>query len=87
MFKVGAKIGINYGFAYFILEIVIGLSLYLAIIIFINNPQTDSLNILMYMIVSVLSGFITGNNFYYIAHISAGKEAGNRIMQLVNDKT
>jgi hypothetical protein len=85
--KVGAKIGLFYGCAYLILEVVVGLSLYLSIIIYTTVPDIDYFSILMFMIVSVLSGFITGNNFYFIAHISAGKEAGNRIMKLVNDKT
>jgi hypothetical protein len=78
--KVGAKIGVNYGSAYCILEIVVGLALYLSIVIHINYPEITPLKMVMFMIVSVLSGFITGNNFYFIAHISVGKEAGARIM-------
>lgn len=45
------------------------------------------MSIIIFMIVPVLSGFMVGNNFYFIAHISAGKEAGDRIAQFIATKT
>jgi ATP-binding cassette subfamily B (MDR/TAP) protein 1 len=85
--KVGAKIGVLYGCASLILEVVVGLALYLVVVIYVDDPSIEPLTIIIFMIVSILSGFITGNNFFFIAHISAGKEAGARIMKLVHSKT
>jgi phage shock protein PspC (stress-responsive transcriptional regulator) len=66
---------------------VTGLALYLAVYIAGNHPDISALSINVFMIVSILSGFVTGTNFYFIAHISAGKEAAVRIMELVHAKT
>lgn len=85
--KVGAKIGGLYGSALLILEFVTGLALYLSVYIAGHNPEIKPLTINVFMIISILSGFTTGNNFYFIAHISVGKEAAVRIMELVNAPT
>ena len=85
--KVGAKIGGLYGSALLILEFVTGLALYLAVYIAGHNPEIKPLTINVFMIISILSGFVIGNNFYFIAHISVGKEAAVRVMQLVNAQT
>lgn len=42
---------------------------------------------MIFMITSVYSGFIIGNNFFFISHTSASKAAGVRIMDLINAKT
>jgi hypothetical protein len=66
---------------------VTGLALYLSVVIAVDNPEIPALSIIMFMTVSILSGFITGNNFYFIAHISAGKEAGVRVLNLIKLQT
>lgn len=85
--KIGAKIGGLYGSALLILEFVTGLALYLSVYIAGHNLEIKPLTINVFMIVSILSGFVTGNNFYFIAHISVGKEAAKRVMELVNAQT
>lgn len=45
------------------------------------------MNISIYLITSVFSGFTIGNNFFFISHTSAGRAAGERIMKLINEKT
>lgn len=83
----GVKIGMLYGSGHLILDIVVGLALYFAIVISKDNPSIAPLSIMIFMITSVYSGFIIGNNFFFISHTSASKAAGVRIMGLINAKT
>ena len=64
----GAKIGLLYGSGHLILDFVVGIALYLAITIARYDSAIQTLSILMFMITSVYSGFIIGNNFFFISH-------------------
>lgn len=43
--------------------------------------------IVVLMVVCAFAGFTTGNNFFFIVHISANQKSGVRIMQMVDLKT
>lgn len=85
--KTGGKIGLLYGSGHLILDNIVGLALYFSIIVSKENPTIPSLSITIFMISAVYTGFIVGNNFYFISHTSASKAAGARIMDLINAKT
>lgn len=85
--KTGGKIGLLYGSGHLILDNIVGLTLYFSIIISKDNHTIPSISIVIFMISAVYTGFIIGNNFYFISHTSASKAAGARIMDLINAKT
>lgn len=71
----GGKIGLLYGSGHLILNIVVVLALYLAKSISKSNRSISPLSVMIFMITSVYSGFIIGNNFYFISHTSVIKAA------------
>lgn len=85
--KTGGKIGLLYGSGHLILDNIVGLALYFAIIISKENASIPPLSITIFMISAIYTGFIVGNNFYFISHTSSSKAAGVRIMELINAKT
>ena len=42
---------------------------------------------MLFMITTVFSGFIIGNNFFFVSHLSASRAAGERIVKMINSRT
>ena len=83
----GAKMGALYGFSFFLLFIAIGASLYSGAAIIADDPEMDLLACGVAFVTCVWCGWLTGNNFIFIAHSAAGKKSAIEVFKFLDSKT
>lgn len=87
MIKRGAKIGFFFGFSLFILFTALGVSLYGAAHIIANDANIDFKGVAIAMVTCVWCGWMTGNNFMFIARSGAGKKSAQAVFSFLDAKT
>lgn len=86
MMKRGAQIGFFFGFSFFILFTALGVSTYGAAHIVANDPGIDYKGVAIAMVTCVWCGWLTGNNFMFIARSGAGKKSAQAVFTFLDAK-
>ena len=87
MMKRGAKVGVFFGFSYFILFTALGVSLYSAAHIIANDTSINIKGVSIALVTCVWCGWMTGNNFMFIADSAAGKKSARAVFTFLDAKT
>lgn len=87
MAKRGAMIGVFFGFSFFIFFTALGVSLYGAAHIIANDGNMDYKGVAIAMVTCVWCGWLTGNNFMFIARSGAGKKSAQAVFTFLDAKT
>ena len=87
MMKRGAKLGLFFGFSFFLLFTSIGVSLLSGAHIIANDQGIDKEGAVVCLVICVWCGWIAGNNFMFIAHSAAGKKSAKAVFKLLDAKT
>ena len=87
MLKRGAKIGCFFGLSMLLIQSTIGTAMYLEDVVLAKIPFKSTIEIVVSMVVPMWCGWISGNNFFFIAHAGSGKESARSIFKLLEEKT
>ncbi len=80
----GFKIGIMYGFAYFVVKISVAIATFSSAHIIANDPQLDQKGFIFGFISSALCGWYAGNSFFFAANTGAGKQSAKSIFKFLD---
>jgi hypothetical protein len=72
-FAKGAKLGFLYGLSQLFLFFNIAVVTYFGALVMKDNPNVSLMNVLVAMLTITTAGWYTGNNFYFMPDIGAGK--------------
>lgn len=87
MLKRGAKIGFFFGLSMLLIQMTIGTAMYLEDVVLAKIPYKPTIEIVVSMVVPMWCGWISGNNFFFIAHAGSGKKSARSIFKLLEEKT
>lgn len=79
--------GAIFGFSFFVLFSAIGGCLYGGAAIIANNLNLDRQQVGVTFAACIWCGWLTGNNFIFIAHSAAGKRSAKEVFKFLDEKT
>lgn len=83
-FAKGTKLGLLYGFSQLILEFTFGVLFYFGAKIMKDDPSVSLLNIFYGIMTITWAGWYSGNNFYFMPDVVAGKQSAESLFAVLD---
>jgi ABC-type multidrug transport system fused ATPase/permease subunit len=85
-FAKGTKLGLFFGFSQLFFFFTFALIFYFGALVMRDNPDISLTNILAPIYTIITAGWYTGNNFYFMPDIGAGKQAAGNLFKILDSE-